>query len=358
MSRDSHFPVRLPNGSDLPVPASAISVDRLLAAFLGGKSPETVRAYQRDLRAYAAWRGHASVEAAAGELLGAGAGPANALVMEYSSAMLARGLASSTVARRLSAIRALVDLARLFGLVPWQLQVKNPEHQPYRDVRGPGRDGFVALLAAAQAQASPRRERDVALLRLLYDLALRRGEALGIDVVDLDRDGGVWVRRKRRREKVRLTLPAPTLEALEAWLTVRSELDLDTPAVFVNFHHAPGINGRRLTGRGVGRIVAELARRAGLDHVRPHGLRHAAITDALDRTGGDLRAVQKFSGHVNVQTLLIYDDARRDMQGAVAAMVAEGASPPPATSGDQRGEAHGSPESGEDPQETRDPGAA
>lgn len=333
-----------------------VGVDRLLAAFLGGKSPETVRAYERDLRAFAAWRGHGSVEAAAAELLGAGAGPANALATEYSHALQARGLASSTVGRRLSALRALVDLARLFGVVPWQLQVKNPEHQPYRDVRGPGLAGVVALLAAAQAQASPRRERDVALLRLLYDLALRRGEAVSIDLNDLDRDGGVWVRRKRKREKVRLTLPATTLEALEAWLAVRGEPE--TAAIFLNFHRNPAVGWRRLSGRGVGRIVAELARRAGLGHARPHGLRHAAITDALDRTGGDLRAVQKFSGHANVQTLLIYDDARRDMQGHVAALVAEGASEAAATSGDQRGEAHGSPESGEDPEESRDPGVA
>lgn len=354
VGRASHFLPAAPEPAGLPALSAAVPVSRLLSAFLGGKSPETVRAYERDLRAYAAWRGAPSVEAAAAELLGAGAGPANALAVEYRNALEAR-LAPATVARRLSALRALVDLARLFGVVPWQLQIRDPERQPYRDVRGPGRDGFVALLAAAQAQRSPRLERDVAILRLLYDLALRRGEVVGIDVGDVE-DDGVWVRRKRKREKVRLTLPPPTAAAVRVWLAVRGELA--EPAVFLNFHHNPAIGGRRLTGRGVARIVAELGQKAGLGHVRPHGLRHAAITEALDRTGGDLRQVQKFSGHANVQTLLIYDDARRDMQGHVAALVAEAASEAAATSGDQRGEAHGPPESGEDPAEARGHGAA
>ena len=66
--------------------------------------------------------------------------------------------------------------------------------------------------------------------------------------------------------------------------------------------------------------------------VWPHGLRHAAITEALDLTGGDVRKVQRFSRHRDLQTLTIYDDARIDMGGEVAKLVAgnggNGAEPP------------------------------
>ena len=55
---------------------------------------------------------------------------------------------------------------------------------------------------------------------------------------------------------------------------------------------------------------------------RPHGLRHAAITEALDKTGGDVRAVQRFSRHADVRTLQAYDDARTDLVGKVARLVA------------------------------------
>ena len=51
-------------------------------------------------------------------------------------------------------------------------------------------------------------------------------------------------------------------------------------------------------------------------------LRHAAITEALDKTNGDVRAVQRFSRHCDVRTLQVYDDARIDLAGRVAREVA------------------------------------
>ncbi len=45
----------------------------------------------------------------------------------------------------------------------------------------------------------------------------------------------------------------------------------------------------------------------------PHGLRHAAITEALDATGGNVRAVQKFSRHRDLLVLNRYDNSRQDM---------------------------------------------
>jgi integrase/recombinase XerC len=54
----------------------------------------------------------------------------------------------------------------------------------------------------------------------------------------------------------------------------------------------------------------------------PHGLRHQAITRALD-LGRDLRDVAKFSRHRDVRTLMIYDDSRRDVGGDIAKMLGD-----------------------------------
>ena len=77
------------------------------------------------------------------------------------------------------------------------------------------------------------------------------------------------------------------------------------------------------------RLVPLLEDRAGLK-ARPHGHRHAAITEALGLTGGDVRAVQPFSRHRNAQTLLQYDDSRKDLAGGVARWVAAAGVPPAA----------------------------
>ncbi len=84
--------------------------------------------------------------------------------------------------------------------------------------------------------------------------------------------------------------------------------------------HEPG----RITPQSLTRLVKRLGREAGLK-VTPHGLRHAAITDALDLSNGNLRAVQRFSRHRDPRVLSVYDDNREDLGGQVAALVAEAA---------------------------------
>ena len=57
--------------------------------------------------------------------------------------------------------------------------------------------------------------------------------------------------------------------------------------------------------------------------MRPHGVRHASITDALDCTNGNIRVVQRFSRHRDLRVLTRYDDNRRDLGGEMARLVAE-----------------------------------
>ena len=160
--------------------------------------------------------------------------------------------------------------------------------------------------------------RDRALLRCLFDLGLRRAEVLRLDLEDLDRGAGtVAVLGKGRMEKMKLTLPLETRNALEDWISVRG---LAPGPLFWSMNRArPGKD--RLTGIGLYGMVRELGRKIGLK-VWPHGLRHAAITEALDPTGGNVRAVQRFSRHRDVRILERYDDNRRDLAGEVAKQVA------------------------------------
>jgi len=55
--------------------------------------------------------------------------------------------------------------------------------------------------------------------------------------------------------------------------------------------------------------------------VRPHGLRHAAITEALRLTNGNYQMTAKFSRHANPRTLKYYDDNLEDLGGKVATML-------------------------------------
>ncbi|HEV2946078.1 MAG TPA: tyrosine-type recombinase/integrase [Gemmataceae bacterium] len=122
---------------------------------------------------------------------------------------------------------------------------------------------------------------------------------------------------KGRTSKMKLTLPPETRKALEAWICVRGEAP---GPLFWSMNRARPDKGR-LTAIGLYGMVRELGRKMGLK-VWPHGLRHAAITEALDLTGGNVRAVQRFSRHRDIRILERYDDNRRDLGGEVAKQVA------------------------------------
>jgi integrase/recombinase XerC len=272
--------------------------ERLVSAFLAGRNERTRRAYSQDLEDFRVFVGAEDVNAAAALLLGRGHGEANALALSYKAALTERGLSAATINRRLAALRSLVKLGRVLGAVPWTLEVRNAKAQPYRDTRGPGRDGFRSLLAKLEGRADRKASRDRAILRLLYERGLRRGEVVSLDLEHLDLDAGtVAVLGKGRTAREPLTLAEPTLVTLRAWLEVRG---VASGPLFANLDR--GHHGERLTGAGLYRMVRELGEAAGI-RVRPHGLRHAAITEALERTKGDLRAVQRFSRHRDLRLL-------------------------------------------------------
>jgi len=125
---------------------------------------------------------------------------------------------------------------------------------------------------------------------------------------------------KGRTQKEALTLPTETKKVLTEWLRIRGN---DQGPLFINFDPA-GSGSVGLSGDGLYKIITYLGKKAGIK-ARPHGLRHSAITEALNITQGNIRAVAKFSRHRNIQVLTLYDDNRADLGGGVAAMVAAGA---------------------------------
>lgn len=300
-----------------------LSVDAgaLVDAFLEGRSAHTIAAYRLDLTDFAKHQEAASVEQAVAFLLGGGHGPANATALSYRSTLVERGLAAATVNRRLAALRSLVRLARMLGVVTWRIDVPGVRSQAYRDTRGPGLGAYRRLLEYLGSMRTPKSMRDTAMVRMMFDLGLRRGEVVGLDLEDVDlKRGALFVRAKGRTSKDVLSVPPQTLLAVANWLQVRG----DAPGpLFTNFDRAG--KGHRLTGRSVARIVKRLGAMVGIENLRPHGLRHCAVTTALDLSNGDVRAVQRFSRHRDLRTVLLYDDNRRDLGGQIARLVADSA---------------------------------
>ncbi|HUX16636.1 MAG TPA: tyrosine-type recombinase/integrase [Phycisphaerae bacterium] len=337
-----------------PVGGGETPAARVLAAFLATGSVHTRRAYACDLDAFCAFlaiagrlpkaeptrptrpRGGGAQPpesdrptgrrrgAAVAELLGWSPGHANEQVGRYAGWMRSAGYALTTVNRRVASLRSLVRTARLFGFIAWTVDVQVPRAAPLRDTRGPGRDGVERMIAVARDRTDAKGGRDLVILRMLFDLGLRRSELQTLDVahVRLDaRPPRVAILPKGRQQRDWMTLPLTTADAVAHWLALRGPGD--GALITTRWNGSAGEPDRRITAEGIYAVVRQLAAAAGI-HATPHGLRHAAITEALDLTGGDVRAVQQFSRHADLNHLKRYDDARRDDAGRIAEMVSEG----------------------------------
>jgi integrase/recombinase XerC len=206
---------------DAAHPLPAVRTADVLDAWLSARNPNTLRGYRRDLVHFAEWLGAPSADAAVEVFLESGQAAANRLALAFRSALVDRGLATATVARRLAALRSMVKVARMIGRVNWTLDVEGPRVEPRRDMRGPDLVDVRLLWRAAASGDGPRDRRDRCIIALLFDLGLRRGELCALDLADVETGpagpAAVWIRGKGRNEKERLTLPGPTAAVLAAW---------------------------------------------------------------------------------------------------------------------------------------------
>jgi len=268
-------------------------------------SPNTVRAYRRDLEGLQAFlQGHLGVEAVAWEQV-------DRLAMRAWLAHLARrGLSKRSSARMLSAARSFFRFLHRADVV---------EANPARAVGSPklerhlpghlDRGQVETMLTAAATRAQEGRftdVRDLAILELFYTAGLRHAELRGIDRRDLDLLGGVVkVRGKGRKERI-VPVGAPAQRALREYERVRDALlsrvgtTGDRTAWFLS-SRGKRISARALHDAVVARL-SEVDEGAGLS---AHALRHTFATHLLDG-GADLRAVQELLGHASITTTQIY----------------------------------------------------
>ena len=158
-------------------PLASLANRELLSELLADqRSPGTRKAYARDLRNFFQLIAQSDpTPALIEEFLTLNRFEATSLVLKYKGILIEKGLAEATINRRLSAIKALVNYARRIGKCDWSLtDVKGEKVQPYRDTSEVSVAGFKKM-AAIPSLDTLKGKRDYALLRLLWENALRRG---------------------------------------------------------------------------------------------------------------------------------------------------------------------------------------
>ena len=261
-----------------------VAIDRFLAS--PALSDATRRAYRTDLRDFGDWLAGRDLELDDVDVR---------VLADYTAELgrARRGLAPTTIGRRLSAVRSLVRHALGAERVP---EAALAPRRPRRLPDAP-RTEEVERAVDRLAGDDPLALRNAALVELVYACGLRSAEAVGLDLADVDLDREqVHVRGKGGKERL-VPLGEEAAWRVGRWLRdgrpqlARGACD----ALFLS------VRGRRLDTSSLRRLFPH-----------PHRLRHAYATHLLEG-GADLRTIQELLGHASLSTTQIYShvDARR-----------------------------------------------
>ncbi len=261
----------------LPIPPSTTD-DELVALWLHGKSPHTIRAYREDVAAFRAFTAKSLRVTYLSDL------------QKYADGLLG---APATRSRRLKALKSLLSFAARLGYMPFNVgaAIRGPKVEQKLAERILTERQVFALLEAVEDQP-----RDHALIRLLYNGGLRVSELVTLRWRNLI-DGVANVTGKGGKTRV-VRLSRGTWDELQA---LRNDETFGEDYVFP------------MSACNAWKRVKRAARLAGIDGipVSPHFLRHSHGTHAL-RRGADLATVRDTLGHESISTTGRYLHARPD----------------------------------------------
>jgi integrase/recombinase XerC/integrase/recombinase XerD len=259
-----------------------------------GAAERTRRAYRGDLLALSGWATRM------------GAGPTELdgrTIRRYLASLSAAGVAPSTSARKLAALRALLRCLREHGLVAQNAAElisapRRAAHLP-RVLRPREASDLLDGIPASTALAL----RDRALFELAYGCGLRAEELISLRLSDLDPEAE-QLRVEGKGSKTRfLPVGEVALAALGRYL------DEGRPKLVRDAHERALMlsrSGRPLGTSDVRRRLRLWVRRAGLQgDPSPHALRHSFATHLLEG-GADLRTIQELLGHSSLSTTQVY----------------------------------------------------
>jgi integrase/recombinase XerD len=255
-----------------------------------GLSINTIEAYRRDLAQYLDFL--------------EGAEPDQSSVEHYVAHLREKELASSTVGRKLAAIRGLHRFLVIEGLRQTDptLLLESPR-RPEPFPKALTVDEAIHLVEAPDLTTIKGR-RDSALLEFLYATGCRVSEAVGVDIGHVDLEDKVVIVTGKGGKQRLVPIGGKAVTAVSRWLPDRLSLVRRSQRgdpLFLN------LRGRRLSRQGIFDVVRANAARANIpkQKVSPHVLRHSAATHMVE-AGADLRTVQEILGHATISTTQIY----------------------------------------------------
>lgn len=282
-----------------------------LSEFLSAKSAGTAKTYKIAILQFLQWGSLSEAD-----FLAMNCHHAFRLVTAYQSHLQASTLAANTIINKLAAVRSFRQWGGNAGISTPISSLNNlPPAEPYKDTRGTSAEKMVEIFNHLNTP------QDKVIWGLLFLLGLRRGEVFAINLGDINLNNRtIMIKGKGKRDKSPVDMPAPLVEWVSELLATRSG-SADDP-LLQNRKNSRS-DSKRLSTQGIYNLVRKWGEMVGVGGLRPHKIRHTAITVALDISDGNLRDTAKFSRHSNINTLKHYDDNRQQLQLKVSNSLAQ-----------------------------------
>ncbi|MBP7962251.1 MAG: tyrosine recombinase [Caldilineaceae bacterium] len=235
------------------------------------------------------------------------------VLQEYFFFLREREYASSTVARKIAAVKSFIHFLVADGVISrdpsTELDSPKVKKQLPRPIKP---EEIERLLAAPVATKSSKSARDKALMEVLYATGMRVTELVSLNLQDVDVDQRMVICGAGSKRSREVPIYPAAGAALAYYLEhgrpklINDEAD---EALFLNHR------GQRLTRQGLWLIIKRYVKQVDIKGVvTPHTLRHSFAAHMLN-AGAGLREVQERLGHANLSTTQVY----RQVSGGVAA---------------------------------------
>lgn len=225
---------------------------------------------------------------------------------DYIASLRERDLARETIRSYITALKvAWAFWADEYGIPDAMYRIKKPKKQK-QSPKSITTEDFIQLFEVAKGHM-PIDWRNRAMLALLADTGLRRGELIGLDT-DID-----IIHRKARVSGKTGTRTIYwtfyTNKLLYMWLAIRPKCKTD--ALFISF--TEGREHKRLTGSGVRQVLDRLKAKAGIKgRVNPHSFRHKFAQEYI-KGGGDAITLAHLGGWTDLRMIkevyAVFDDS-------------------------------------------------
>lgn len=291
------------------------SFDAWLQSFLDylavekGLAVNTLLAYRQDLAKYGDYlRRHRWISPKSPSAAAALARITRPVIMEFLFSEKRKNAASSSIARRLVAIKLFHRFLMKEGAIPEDVTSVLDSPKTWRKL--PRFLTYDEMLKILESPNLRRQDgiRDRAILELFYATGMRVSELARLKVEDLNLEAGfLKCVGKGSKERI-IPVGRKCKEALERYLA-RARIESAPGSQSFLF---PGQGGGGMRRETFWQIIRRYARRAGISKkISPHTLRHSFATHLLER-GADLRVVQELLGHSDIATTQVYTHVDRD----------------------------------------------